>query len=402
MATGVTNKHLAARLFLSQDTVRNHVQNILHKLGAHSKVEAVTFALRHGIIRDLDAGAVAGPPHRSSGDGGALAGRPDGMGPYGGLAEVAHGLAHVGSSYLDMASGTFQWTDEHYRIFGRTRSRFSPTLSTYLACVHDADRARVWSAINATVAAATPHSLLARIRRPGGEIRWIESVGVPSVAGGEVVGVVGTVVDVTARELSRTALVESEARYTAVTEAAAEGIWAIDADGHTTFANRRAAAMFGRSTAEMMTESVFTFMDDNGRAIAAATFARPRALNEGRLEFRWVKADGTQLWTWLTAVPMHDSDRAFTGVLLMLTDTTESRPTVIDLRASRNVLETARTRLSARPDDVDEEEMEPTRTELRLVQVRERLAALHVVTRDNFNLPARYSALVKRDVTHDG
>jgi DNA-binding NarL/FixJ family response regulator len=53
MAAGVPNKALAEQLFISLNTVRNHVQSILYKLDAHSKLEAVATALREGII-DLD------------------------------------------------------------------------------------------------------------------------------------------------------------------------------------------------------------------------------------------------------------------------------------------------------------------------------------------------------------
>lgn len=49
LAEGVTTTGIAGRLVLSQATVRNHVQNILTKLDAHSKLEAVTIALRHGL-----------------------------------------------------------------------------------------------------------------------------------------------------------------------------------------------------------------------------------------------------------------------------------------------------------------------------------------------------------------
>ncbi|HVB51974.1 MAG TPA: response regulator transcription factor [Acidimicrobiales bacterium] len=41
---------IATELFLSIYTVRNHVSNILSKLGAHSKLEAVAIAARDGII----------------------------------------------------------------------------------------------------------------------------------------------------------------------------------------------------------------------------------------------------------------------------------------------------------------------------------------------------------------
>jgi putative two-component system response regulator len=50
MAAGVANKALAEQLFISLNTVRNHVQSILYKLDAHSKLEAVATAVREGIL----------------------------------------------------------------------------------------------------------------------------------------------------------------------------------------------------------------------------------------------------------------------------------------------------------------------------------------------------------------
>jgi DNA-binding NarL/FixJ family response regulator len=50
LARGWSNKVIAAELFLSVNTVRNYVQSVLTKLGAHSKLEAVSTAVREGII----------------------------------------------------------------------------------------------------------------------------------------------------------------------------------------------------------------------------------------------------------------------------------------------------------------------------------------------------------------
>ena len=51
LAEGISNRAIAERLVLSVNTVRNHVQSVLSKLGAHSKLEAVTAAVRDGLIR---------------------------------------------------------------------------------------------------------------------------------------------------------------------------------------------------------------------------------------------------------------------------------------------------------------------------------------------------------------
>lgn len=50
-ARGLSNKEIASELFLSVNTVRNHMQHVLNKLGAHSKLEATAIAARAGILR---------------------------------------------------------------------------------------------------------------------------------------------------------------------------------------------------------------------------------------------------------------------------------------------------------------------------------------------------------------
>ena len=51
LADGASTSDIADRLFLSTNTVRNHVQRLLGKLDAHSKLEAVAIGLREGIVR---------------------------------------------------------------------------------------------------------------------------------------------------------------------------------------------------------------------------------------------------------------------------------------------------------------------------------------------------------------
>lgn len=50
LAMGESKEAIAHRLFLSTNTVRNHIQNILTKLGAHSRLEAVAAAAREGLL----------------------------------------------------------------------------------------------------------------------------------------------------------------------------------------------------------------------------------------------------------------------------------------------------------------------------------------------------------------
>jgi DNA-binding NarL/FixJ family response regulator len=50
LSEGLRNDDIAARLFISPQTVQTHVRNLLGKLGVLSKLEAVAFAVRNGAI----------------------------------------------------------------------------------------------------------------------------------------------------------------------------------------------------------------------------------------------------------------------------------------------------------------------------------------------------------------
>jgi DNA-binding NarL/FixJ family response regulator len=50
MATGKRNKEIASELSIAEDTVKMHVRNILSKLQVNDRTEAVTIALRRGIL----------------------------------------------------------------------------------------------------------------------------------------------------------------------------------------------------------------------------------------------------------------------------------------------------------------------------------------------------------------
>ena len=50
VAAGNSNKEIAAQLFITEETVKNHVTHILSKLGANDRTHAVTIGIKRGII----------------------------------------------------------------------------------------------------------------------------------------------------------------------------------------------------------------------------------------------------------------------------------------------------------------------------------------------------------------
>jgi DNA-binding CsgD family transcriptional regulator len=51
VAGGQTNRDIASRLFISENTVKTHLQKIFERLGTRDRAETVAVALRRGIIR---------------------------------------------------------------------------------------------------------------------------------------------------------------------------------------------------------------------------------------------------------------------------------------------------------------------------------------------------------------
>ncbi len=57
VAEGLDGKEISERLHISLRTERNHMASILAKFGVNSRLQALVFALRHGVV-DVDRSSV--------------------------------------------------------------------------------------------------------------------------------------------------------------------------------------------------------------------------------------------------------------------------------------------------------------------------------------------------------
>ena len=123
-----------------------------------------------------------------------------------GLAEAQH-LAHMGSWLWDIQRNTFTWSDEMYRIFGRTHQEFDGTYEDFLTLVHPDDRQVVSQAIENALHQHTLYDLEHRIALPDESVRIVhEHAEVTFAETGAPVQMVGMIQDITERKQLETEL----------------------------------------------------------------------------------------------------------------------------------------------------------------------------------------------------
>jgi diguanylate cyclase (GGDEF)-like protein/PAS domain S-box-containing protein len=105
-------------------------------------------------------------------------------------------------------------------------------------------------------------------------------------------------------------------------EQANEGVWAIDADGRTIFANQRMAEMLGCGPDDLARANVLDFVRGDHHDAVRDDIERHRAGLSDRRERRYRRSDGTELVALVSASPLTDADGRHIGSFGMVTDIT--------------------------------------------------------------------------------
>jgi len=148
-------------------------------------------------------------------------------------------------------------------------------------------------------------------------------------------------------------LVQSQAQFRRIVETAQEGIWHIDADGKTLYANQHLLDMLGYGPDELRGRSAFDLVPQEDMARAHDAWSRGGGATE-RTEFRFRRKDGELVWLRAAATPLVE-DGQFVGAFAMLTDVTEARRSEEALRASeaRKATQLAVTEVLARATSLE-------------------------------------------------
>jgi len=124
------------------------------------------------------------------------------------------------------------------------------------------------------------------------------------------------------REQAEADLREGEEKYRFIVETAEEGIWKIDSNNNTTFVNQSMAEMLGYSIDEMIGMSIFEFMDTEAQELALRNIDLGRQGIKVKVDFKYRRRDGSDLWANLSANPTFNQQGEYLGAITVINDIT--------------------------------------------------------------------------------
>ena len=94
-----------------------------------------------------------------------------------------------------------------------------------------------------------------------------------------------------------------------------EGLWLIDAEGKTVFANDSMVEILGTTAAQISRQDSFVYVYPEDMNAARRLFSLKEGGSSAPFHFRLRRADGSSIWVDVQGTPMHNAAGKFTGVV---------------------------------------------------------------------------------------
>ncbi|MCA1940476.1 MAG: PAS domain S-box protein [Caenispirillum bisanense] len=261
------------------------------------------------------------------------------------LLGLAEELSLMGHWRFEMDGLAVTWSDGMYRIFGRSRQDFVPTIDGVVDCHPEGDRPMVRAAVKRAIDTASGFSIDTGVTLPSGEVRDVAILGRCEVAAdGTVLAVFGVMQDITDRKRAEAALKLSEERLQRATAFAEIGTWDWNLRTNDIYWSERMAELFGYpgGVKEVAYESAITrtHPHDRHRVQAAIT----ACIEQGRvydIEHRVVWPDGTIRWVHGRGDVVRDADGRPVRMLGVIRDITRNKAAEVAVQESQRRLRVA-------------------------------------------------------------
>ena len=259
---------------------------------------------------------------------------------------MAEELAGVGSWRLDAGSGAVTWSDEVYRIHGKDRRMFDPSLDDAVGCYHPDDREAVAEVCARAIETGEGAGFQLRLIREDGAERIVTSRCRPQRnAAGVTTALFGVFQDVTDAVQSQQRIAEGEARYRLLADRASDVIVTYGVDGLIGYISPSVEAATGLSPDDLVGRPVTDLiLDEDVPALAerfrAMVKAPPGAATPG-ITYRARVASGAVRWMEARTALIRDPAGRVVEFHDVVRDITETKALEAALIEARDVAEAA-------------------------------------------------------------
>ncbi|MBX9616493.1 MAG: PAS domain-containing protein [Caulobacteraceae bacterium] len=260
--------------------------------------------------------------------------------------EMAEALAESGSWRLDIATGKLVWSDQVYRIHGKSRETFDPGLDDAIGCYHPDDRQAVQDSIAHAIRTGKPGGFQLRLIREDGEQRIVNSQFRPECdETGATTALFGVFQDVTDERRAQQKIEESEARYRLLADHASDIILTYGVDGRIRYVSPSVEAVSGVAPAALIGQPVTAMIhsEDVQRLTEAFRELVRSGGATGRvgLRYRGNLASGETRWFEARTTLIRDDAGRVVEFHDVVRDVTATKALEDELIAARDVAEAA-------------------------------------------------------------
>ncbi|WAC06092.1 MAG: MEDS domain-containing protein [Methanoregula sp.] len=214
----------------------------------------------------------------------------------------AHRLAHIGIWDWLIENDTVTWSEELYNIAGRDLSLPAPTYAEHPHVYTPTSWDRLSSAVTRALTSGEPYNLELELIRPDGSKRWVNAFGgVTRNPDGKIIGLHGTVQDITERKYVEESLKESELKFRMIVDWTYDWEYWVDPDRKFVYISPSVERITGYRAEEFMADPDLIdriVHPDDRKSWDAHVRIYFATINSGpaEIEFRIIHKDGSERW----------------------------------------------------------------------------------------------------------
>jgi PAS domain S-box-containing protein len=179
----------------------------------------------------------------------------------------AQKIAHIGNWEWDLLNNDLIWSDEVYRIFGKSAQGFTPTYQIFLSFIFAEDRDAVEKAIDAALYHQQPYNIEHRILLSDETIGFVQEQGVLQYdESGQPLKMTGTIQDITVRKMMEKQLLESSNYARTLIEVSLDPLVTINSEGKIMDVNKATETSTGLTRSQLIGTNFVNYFSEPEKA----------------------------------------------------------------------------------------------------------------------------------------